>query len=131
MQVQQTRRHAFAALVMLASYGFGVFSGERHDKVDLPKPLPPKIAKAWREAGASVGWIDFGTIGWLNPRCEGRFIPADESPDGKVPAFQYGLRKGIDVSPKAPLPPWKAGALEKLPDPGVPFALDLSLTAVD
>ena len=32
-------------------------SPEPSDKKDPPKPLPKEIVKAWKEAGADVGWM--------------------------------------------------------------------------
>ena len=116
-------RHYLAALVALAGSGLGVSAGGAV-KDDLPKPLPPEIAKAWTDAGAQVGWIrmEFEFRGDY-----GRFIHADKAPVGELPAFQYGTRGQWKISS---LPRWKAGVLEKLPDPGVPFALILSTTEV-
>src|SRR6516164_6169864 len=62
MQAQRIVWHWFAALVLLGSCRTGVFSGEARDKEDLSKSLPPKVAKAWRDAGARVGWIRFETV---------------------------------------------------------------------
>src|SRR5262249_19534637 len=41
---------------------------------------------------------------------------------GELPVFQYGTPSCV---PLAEQPPWKAGVLVKLPDPGVPFALEM------
>jgi hypothetical protein len=74
------------------------------------KPLPPEIVKVWGAAGAKVGWIkDFppkptwGYDYWEPYREQGE--------PGAVPAFRYHREK--------------EGDLAKLPDPGVPFGLDM------
>ena len=42
---------------MLASFGSCICAGAGADNKDAPKPLPPEIVKAWRDAGADVGWM--------------------------------------------------------------------------
>ena len=78
------------------------------DKENLPKPLPDYIVKAWKDAGATVGWMAVGTNG----------VPTFvEKPDaGAVPAFRF--------------PKWKGGLIAKLPLPEAPFGLDLAGTEV-
>lgn len=34
-----------------------VSSAEQPAKNDLPKPLPESVVKAWKDAGATVGWM--------------------------------------------------------------------------
>ena len=57
MQMQRRTWHYLAGLAVLASFGSGVCAGAGADKKDAPKPLPPEIVKAWRNAGAQVGWM--------------------------------------------------------------------------
>jgi hypothetical protein len=57
MKKQRTTWHYLAALAVLASCGLGVFADAEPDKKDAPKPLPPETVKAWRDAGAHVGWM--------------------------------------------------------------------------
>jgi len=89
----------------------------RHDfKVDgtdatvvVPdKPLPADVAKAWKDAGATVGWMrvnENGSIEW------------DEKPkNGDVPALMFAE--------------WKEGVIAKLPTPGVPFGINLPLAKI-
>src|SRR6266404_7069124 len=55
MQKQGTTWRYRAALAVLASCS--LFAGAGADKKETPKPLPPEIVKAWRNAGAQVGWM--------------------------------------------------------------------------
>jgi hypothetical protein len=109
MQKQMTRVCSVGVLAALATCGFGVSSAGGGDKEGLPKALPPEVIKAWRDAGADVGWtIDLptkptGGYGYWEP-----FRKKDE-PEA-VPAFKFHPEKGT---------------LAKLPDPGVAFGLDL------
>ncbi len=48
--MQRTRWHYLAALAVLASCGLSVCAGADGDKKEAPKPLPPEIVKAWRDA---------------------------------------------------------------------------------
>src|SRR5262245_24331251 len=113
MQKQGTMWHYLAVLVVLASCGLGVLAGGGAEKQDPPKPLPPKIAKAWTDAGAVVGWMN-------RDRSVSEFYfqfrAQEKGEPGAIPAFGFT--------------PWKKGLLVKLPDPGVPFALDLYQTKV-
>jgi hypothetical protein len=88
----------------------GVCPGGEADKKDAPKPLPPEVVRAWRDAGATVGWMKDlpakpvgGYEYWVPWR--------DQGEPGAVPAFRC--------------PREKEEALAKLADPGVPFGLDL------
>jgi hypothetical protein len=75
---------------------------------ELPKPLPESVVKAWKDAGAIVGWMKMETTG---------IVMYVEKPEpGVIPAFT--------------LPTWKDGVVEKLPAPEVPFGLDLSSTEI-
>ena len=74
------------------------------------KPLPQETIKVWGDAGAKVGWMkDFppeptaGYEYWEPFREKGE--------PGALPAFRYHRAK--------------EGDLAKLPDPGVPFGLDM------
>jgi hypothetical protein len=94
------RALVFALLVGL--FGFA------EEKKDLPKPLPDNIVKAWKDAGATVGWMKVEASGVLT------FVEKPEA--GAIPAFRF--------------PKWKDGVIVKLPVPEVPFGLDLSGTEV-
>lgn len=93
------------ALLLVLVTGSFAFA---EDGKDLPKPLPENIVKAWKEAGATVGWM----------KTESNGVPAFvEKPEpGAVPAFRFAK--------------WKDGVAAKLPAPGVPFGIDLAKTEV-
>ena len=79
--------------------------GPMDKKNDQPKPLPLDIIKAWRDAGAEVGWIV-----WSADDFNG-LVFARKSEAGAVPAFRFlSETKGV---------------LAKLPDPGIAFGLSL------
>jgi internalin A len=75
-----------------------------------PTPLPEDIEKAWAAAGAEIGWmrIDVRMYGPMILT----FVPRDKGQKGDIPAFR--------------LRAWQAGLLPKLPEPQVPFGLDLT-----
>src|SRR5437870_8309439 len=77
-----------------------------------PKELDAKVVEAWRKAGAEVGWYWHDKEHYL----QGRF--SEVKPDGVValPAFRFLFRK------------FDAGVIADLPDPSVPFALDIGGT---
>src|SRR5207249_1981905 len=84
-------------------------SGAGSEKKEAPKPPPPEIVKAWRDAGANVGWMkdlppQTGTYGFWEPWSE-------KGEAGAMPAFRFPKRNG-------------GGLLAKLPDPGTAFGLD-------
>jgi hypothetical protein len=102
------------ALAVLVSGGPGVCSGGGADKDDAPRPLPPEVVKAWRDAGADPGWMKdlppHPTAGY------GYWVPFREKVEtGALPAFRFH--------------PEKNGVLGRLPDPGVAFGLDLHCCA--
>ncbi|AMV25093.1 hypothetical protein VT84_11905 [Gemmata sp. SH-PL17] len=82
--------------------------GFADDKKDLPKPLPDVVVKAWKDAGAAVGWMKTETSGALI------FVEKPEA--GAIPAFRFAK--------------WKDGIVPKLPAPDVPFGLDLAGTEI-
>src|SRR5439155_1197816 len=109
MQKQGTAWHYLAMLAVLASCDQGVFVGAGADKTEAPKPLPPEIVKAWRGAGADVGWMKN-----VPPRRSGYefWDPWREKGEaGAMPAFRFPDRNA-------------RGVLGKLPDPGMAFGLD-------
>ena len=69
MQRQGTTWHGLSVLAILASCGLGTFAGAGGDKKASPKPVSPKLVKAWRDAGAI------------------------EDQSGGVPAFQFSSWK--------------------------------------
>jgi internalin A len=99
-----------ATLALLAACGLGVLAAAEVDRKSAPKPLPPEIDNAWRDAGARVGWMidtppqTAGGYEYWHPFREKVEIEA-------ILAFRL-LREQEDV-------------LATLPDPGVAFGLDL------
>jgi hypothetical protein len=96
-------------LAMLASSLLGVAASAEPENKDAPRPLAPEIVKAWRDAGAAVGWIKdvppkAGTYRFWEPW-------RDQAEAGAIPAFRFPERGA-------------RGVLEKLPDPGSAFGLD-------
>jgi hypothetical protein len=123
MRFQNTTYCFFVALVSLLSHS-EVFPGEGPNNVDSSKPLPA-AAKAWSDAGAQAGWLMEPFVPWsFGGLSDGAFKKGNSVPSGKLPAFEFGHGSQFP-------PPWERGVLQKLPDPGVPFALDLSMTTVD
>ena len=94
------RASVFALVLVTVPLGFA----GQPDKKDPPKPLPDDIGKAWKDAGASAGWVN--TSGFPE------FVEKPEV--GAITAFQFRV--------------WKDGVVAKLPAPEVPFGLDLSDT---
>ena len=95
---------AFALALVVGQFGFA----GQPDKNDLPKPLPDNIVKAWKDAGATVGWMKVEKSGILS------FVESPEA--GAIPAFRF-LK-------------WKDGVVAKLPVPNTSFGLYLSKTEV-
>jgi internalin A len=89
-----------------------------------PTPLPETIEKAWAAAGAEIGWmrvqmpvktvpgVPIPPDVYVLRRSMLGFVPRDEGQKGDIPAFR--------------LRAWQAGLLPKLPEPQVPFGLDLT-----
>jgi internalin A len=81
-----------------------------------PTPLPEAIEKAWAAVGAEIGWMRIRMqIDEQLSRAPGytlMFVPRDKGQKGDIPAFR--------------LRAWQAGLLPKLPEPQVPFGLDLT-----
>jgi hypothetical protein len=75
-----------------------------------PTPLPEAIEKAWAAAGAEIGWMRIDVR--MYDRMRLTFVPRDEGQKGDIPAFR--------------LRAWQAGLLPKLPEPEVPYGLDLT-----
>src|SRR5947207_966128 len=77
-----------------------------------PQPNANVIA-AWQQAGAEFGWLahdrrfSFASL---------RFRREQPSRGAAVPAFRWAR--------------WKAGVLPGLPEPGVPYGLDLSFSRI-
>jgi Leucine-rich repeat (LRR) protein len=98
-----------AVLALLASCGLGVFASAKPEDQAAPKPLPPEIVKAWREAGFEVGWMKDVPP---QSRSWGFWQPWREKGEpGAIPAFGFPERDA-------------GGVLAKLPDPGTAFGLD-------
>jgi hypothetical protein len=92
----------FAFALVNGQVGFA----EQPEKKDLPRPLPENVAKAWKDAGATVGWMKQEESGNLT------FLEKPEA--GAIPAFRFEK--------------WKDGVVAKLPAPGAAFGLDLAKT---
>src|SRR4051794_629487 len=93
------------AFAVLAGDRYNFGAGPQQDKFEPPKPLPPELVAAWKQAGAKVGYLrvsEFGSLEFLTDRGG---IPGD------VPAFEFKT--------------WKEGVSAKLPAPAVPFGLNL------
>src|SRR5262245_45057816 len=111
MQKHGTIWRYLAALTVLASCSLTMFAVGGDEKKDPPKPLPEEIVKQWRGAGAESGWMKviFDTKRRLTD-----FRAQEIGEPGQIPAFRF---------------PSKAEpTLATLPDPGVAFGLELSLT---
>src|SRR5205823_1501075 len=83
----------------------------RQENKPRPRPLPEKIVKEWKEAGAEVGWMR------AHRDYRPEFIREAEGVAGDVPAFRFQS--------------WKDGVLQKLTDPGQPFGLSLDGLSLD
>jgi internalin A len=80
-----------------------------------PTPLPEAIEKAWAAAGAEIGWMRIDVRMYddhMRLLMRLMFVPRDKGQKGDIPAFR--------------LRAWQAGLLPKLPEPQVPFGLDLT-----
>lgn len=97
------------ALIIALTLVTGQFAfAEQPDKKELPKPLPENIVKAWKDAGATVGWMMVDESGIL--------VFVEKAEPKAVPAFQFAT--------------WKDGLLAKLPVPEAAFGLYLAKTEV-
>jgi len=81
-----------------------------------PTPLPEDIEKAWAAAGFEIGWMRIKINERYTP-AQLEFVPRGEGQKGDIPAFR--------------LRAWQTGLLPNLPEPQVPFGLDLSLRLTD
>ncbi len=110
MRSQALNRHRFVTLIFMAALVGPALGDERAPKG--AKPLPAEILQAWTDAGAEVRWIPKRPIlrvldSW----------PDDREGEGElIPEFGFST--------------WDGEALEKLPDPGMPFGLSLFITRV-
>src|SRR5205823_11809600 len=98
MQTQETTRRFLPLLALLVNCTLTAFAGAEPDTNDAPKPLPPEIVKAWRDAGAEVGWMK-KNAGFVDD------LDQEQGEAGDIPAFQFSFTV------------WKERAIEKLPDP--------------
>jgi hypothetical protein len=78
-----------------------------------PTPLPEDIEKAWAAAGAEIGWMRIIDVRMYDERMLLTFVPRNQGQKGDIPAFR--------------LRAWQAGLLPKLPEPEVPYGLDLTM----
>lgn len=109
MRKPRTTWRFLATPTVLVIYGVSLFAGARTDERDAQKPLPPEIDKAWRKAGADIGWMKD-----LPPResSHGFWDPWRKEGDaGAILAFRFPKGTTGDV-------------LAKLPNPGMAFGLD-------
>ena len=93
----------FATLLLLIGGGRESLSAPLPANARL-QPLPRELVAAWREAGATVGWMK-DDEGWL------LFRQGVEGKPGEVPAFHF--RK------------WTGGVVGQLPQPQQAFGLVL------
>jgi hypothetical protein len=97
-------------LGLLTSCGFAAVSSAQPENKDAPKPLPPEIVKAWRDAGFDAGWVK--DMPAQSPAW-GFWHPWREKPEpGAIPAFRSPIGKDI------------RGLFSQLPEPGTAFGLD-------
>jgi internalin A len=89
------------------------------DKNEAPKPLPPKIVQAWRDAGSNVGWMN------MNLHLPRHLFEAEG--EAKIPREWWDRPRAVPVFQFSE---WEEGVLVKLSDPGAPFGLCLNLTKV-
>jgi len=70
-------RLVFTLVLATGQFGYE----EQTDQKELPKPLPDNIIKAWKDAGATVGWMKVDASG----------IPTfvEKPEEGAVPAFRF------------------------------------------
>lgn len=94
----------FALALITGQVGF---AGEP-EKKDPPKPLPDKIVKAWKDAGA--------TVGWMKQEPSGILVFVEEPEAGAIPAFRFEK--------------WKDDVVAKLPVPETAFGLDLAKSEI-
>jgi hypothetical protein len=91
---------------------------------EAPKPLPPKVVAAWKEAGAedgrmgrSLAFLFMDRMRPVPPHMNYfEFFPNEKGAGAELPAFRIVL--------------WREGTLAKLPVPSTPFGLDLGATEV-
>ncbi len=98
------RALVFALVLVAGQSGSAVQPGPKN----LPTALPEPVVKAWKDAGATVGWIKVDTTGVPT------FVEKAEA--GAIPAFRFAR--------------WADGVVAKLPAPASPFGLDLARTEV-
>ncbi len=106
-----------AYLAVLIVLGLQMSPLPAADMKVAPKPLPPEIVQAWRDAGANVGWMNMNL--YLNRHI---FAAEDDARSprewwdrtSRMPVFQFTV--------------WEEGVLARLPDPGAPFGLCLNST---
>src|SRR5262245_27076325 len=103
MSRPQKTWYFLAMVAMLTGLPHLVQAGD--DAKAGPKPLPPDVVKALTAAGAEVGWMRPNH--WPYPE----FSSDKIAPPGAVAAFRVAG--------------WGENTLARLPDPGVPFGLDL------
>jgi internalin A len=100
----------FGLLVaLLLSWGSSRSQSQEAEGKEKLRRLPAEIVQQWRAAGAELGWLHIGESGFTE------FVGESEAEAGDLPGFRFRL--------------WpRDGVIGKLPDPGVPFGLDLSFT---
>src|SRR5262245_11937201 len=85
-------------------------------KRDSRQPLSEEIVKAWKDANAEVGWIEWSEVcrvGWLGYF---GFTSEKEGGTGELPGFKF-----VE---------WQQGVVTRLPAPEAAFGLDLDHTQV-
>lgn len=105
----QQRMTAWSVVAVLATCVLGVSAGDDPERKDAAGSLQLEIDRAWREAGAELGWVKD-----VPPRAGAHSFWRpwrDRGELGTMPAFRFPGRKA-------------GGVLAKLPDPGMAFGLD-------
>src|SRR5262249_47504110 len=117
-------------LVLVVGFGFPGVAAQPPVKNDPPQPLPTEVVRAWKDAGAEVGWMGVH-------RTRGPLIHAYATPTDSViiDEFHSGFPGHLQFSSERDARPgdlpafrfmtWKEGRLGKLPLPMLPFGLDL------
>ena len=89
---RQTRTWRYVVVLgLIATCAQWSVANAGDDSKVVAKPLPPGIVKAWRDAGAEVGWMKMDSSGYV------RFYPLDAAKAGALPAFRFSK--------------WNAGAI--------------------
>jgi len=104
-------------VALLLSWGSSRSQSQEAEGKEKLRRLPAEIVQQWRAAGAEVGWLHIGQDEFIELYGFISFGGESVAKAGDLPGFRYRMWPG-------------EGVIEKLPDPGVPFGLDLSDTTI-